>query len=54
MGTRRRVFGFGGSEKLEAAKVPKITDGLTSEINVHNDNIWQNTRMYRYMLELRL
>lgn len=47
MGTRRRVFGFGGSEKLDAAKVPKITDALTPEINGHNNNIWQNTQIYR-------
>lgn len=35
MGTRRRVFGFGGSEKLDAAKVPKITDTLTPRIYGH-------------------
>ena len=35
MGTRRRVFGFGDSEKLDAAKVPKITDTLTSHIYGH-------------------
>lgn len=43
------MFGFGGSEKLDAAKVPKITDALTPEINGHNHNIWQNTQMYRYL-----
>jgi hypothetical protein len=42
MGTRRRVFGFGDSEKLDAAKVPKITGALTMDINGHDGNIWQN------------
>lgn len=30
------MFGFGGSEKLDAAKVPKITDAVTGETNGHN------------------
>lgn len=47
MGTRRRVFGFGGSEKLDAAKVPKITDALTPNINGHCGSIWQNSQIYR-------
>lgn len=35
MGTRRRVFGVGDSEKLDAARIPKITDALAGRDSGH-------------------
>lgn len=48
MATRRRVLGIGDSEKLDAARIPKITDALTASYCGHLSCFLAEYQLYRH------